>query len=57
MEAGGGGRVSEDRIVISTRIGIEYSGPEAANKPLRFYVLGDKCVSVKDKKAEKNMVG
>ncbi|KAJ7386224.1 hypothetical protein OS493_010619 [Desmophyllum pertusum] len=43
-------------IVTSTRIGIDSYGPEWALKPLRFYVLGNKCVSVKDKKAESELL-
>lgn len=54
-EAAGG--VPEDKIVVSTRIGIDSYGSESAKKPLRFYVLGNKCVSVRDKQAEKDMLG
>ena len=39
-------------IVTSTRIGIHSYGSEWALKPLRFYILGSKGVSVKDKKSE-----
>ncbi|XP_053132311.1 DNA-3-methyladenine glycosylase [Hemicordylus capensis] len=39
----------EDRVVCTTRVGI--SG-EWAQQPLRFYLWGNKCVSVADKKAE-----
>ena len=42
-------------IVTSTRIGIDSSKLEWAIKPLRFYILGNKCVSVRDKKAESNL--
>lgn len=42
-------------IVTSTRIGIASYGSEWALKPLRFYVVGNKCVSVKDKKAESEL--
>lgn len=49
--------VCEDRVVVSTRIGIDSYGPEWAKKPLRFYILGNKCVSVRDKQAEKDMLG
>lgn len=43
-------------IVTSTRIGIASYGSEWALKPLRFYILGNKCVSVKDKKVEAELV-
>lgn len=49
--------VGESQVVVSTRIGIDSYGAEWAKKPLRFYVLGNKCVSVRDKQAEKDMVG
>ncbi|MPC42199.1 DNA-3-methyladenine glycosylase-like [Portunus trituberculatus] len=49
--------VCESLVVVSTRIGIDSYGVEWAKKPLRFYILGNKCVSVKDKQAEKYMVG
>ncbi|XP_076064205.1 uncharacterized protein LOC143038624 [Oratosquilla oratoria] len=47
--------IPKENIVISKRIGIESSGEEWANKPLRFYVKDSLCVSVKDKKAEAAM--
>lgn len=40
----------EDALVCSARIGI--SG-DWAHKPLRFYLRGNKCVSVVDKEAER----
>ncbi|KAL6254761.1 hypothetical protein P5V15_014090 [Pogonomyrmex californicus] len=40
------------KIVKSTRIGIDSCGLEWANKPLRYYVYGNKSVSKRDKKAE-----
>ncbi|XP_039312569.1 DNA-3-methyladenine glycosylase [Solenopsis invicta] len=40
------------KIIKSARIGIDSCGPEWANKPLRYYVYGNKCVSKRDKKAE-----
>ncbi|XP_060677249.1 DNA-3-methyladenine glycosylase [Hemiscyllium ocellatum] len=39
-------------IVSTSRIGIGYAG-EWVNKPLRFYIKGNKCVSVVDRDAEK----
>lgn len=51
------GCCKEDRtIVTSTRIGIDSYGSEWALKPLRFYILGNKCVSVKDKKTEAELL-
>lgn len=44
---------SEDiQIVTSSRIGIESAGEEWANKPLRFYILGNSSVSKRDKIVE-----
>lgn len=43
--------LAKDAVVCTARIGI--SG-EWAQKPLRFYVQGNKCVSVTDKQAEGN---
>ncbi|XP_031554200.1 uncharacterized protein LOC116291203 [Actinia tenebrosa] len=42
----------ELKIVTSTRIGVHSYGQDAASQLLRFYILGNKCVSVRDKKAE-----
>lgn len=36
-------------IVAAKRIGIDYAGEEAINKLYRFYVRGNKFVSVKSK--------
>ncbi|XP_020373701.1 DNA-3-methyladenine glycosylase [Rhincodon typus] len=44
--------ISASDIVSTSRIGIGYAG-EWVNKPLRFYIKGNKCVSVVDKDAEK----
>ncbi|XP_058794838.1 uncharacterized protein LOC131666308 isoform X2 [Phymastichus coffea] len=46
------GKQGEFKIVECPRIGIESAGAEWANKPLRYYVYGHKCVSKRDKKAE-----
>ncbi|XP_043945379.1 DNA-3-methyladenine glycosylase [Protopterus annectens] len=43
-----------DTTVSSARIGVNY-GEEWAKKPLRFYIQGNKCVSVVDKVAEAKM--
>ena len=39
--------------VVSKRIGIDSYGSECSSKLYRFYILGNKCVSIKDKEAEK----
>lgn len=44
--------LQEAEVITSTRIGIESHGEWAA-KPLRFYLRGHPCISVLDKKAEK----
>ncbi|XP_014476208.1 PREDICTED: putative 3-methyladenine DNA glycosylase [Dinoponera quadriceps] len=49
------GALSDFRIIKSARIGIASSGPEWANKPLRYYIYGNKCVSKRDKKAEMDL--
>ncbi|XP_030434793.1 DNA-3-methyladenine glycosylase [Gopherus evgoodei] len=41
----------EQAVVTAARIGVSYGG-EWAQKPLRFYIRGNKCVSVVDKKVE-----
>lgn len=41
-------------IVKTTRIGIESSGEEWAQKPLRYYIAGNTSVSKRDKRAEKH---
>ena len=46
--------VNEQDIVTSSRIGVDYAG-EWAKKPLRFYVMGNKSISVRDKKAEADL--
>ncbi|XP_041044137.1 DNA-3-methyladenine glycosylase [Carcharodon carcharias] len=48
----GPGKISGADIVSTSRIGIGYAG-EWVRKPLRFYIKGNKCVSVVDRKAEK----
>ena len=45
-------KVTEDDIVSSKRIGIDSAGVEWASKLLRFYLLGNKNVSVRNKKQE-----
>ena len=39
-------------IVVTKRIGIDSYGQEWASKPFRFYILGNRCVSVRDRNAE-----
>ncbi|XP_030068854.1 DNA-3-methyladenine glycosylase [Microcaecilia unicolor] len=51
-----GPEVLGDQTIIATaRIGINYAG-EWAQKPLRFYIKGNKCVSVVDKTVERNTI-
>ena len=47
-----GDTVPEDNMVNSTRIGIEGAGPEWSQLKLRWYILDNKNVSVRDKFAE-----
>ncbi|XP_054268014.1 DNA-3-methyladenine glycosylase-like isoform X2 [Macrosteles quadrilineatus] len=44
--------IPEERIVKSSRIGIDSAGEEWAKKLLRFYVLNNKSVSKRDKVQE-----
>lgn len=46
-----GESLAEEKIVTSARINIDYA-EEWADKPLRFYILGNKSVSKRDKSAE-----
>lgn len=43
---------SSFEIITTSRIGIDSYGKEWATKPLRFYILGNKSVSVRDKEIE-----
>ena len=47
----------EFSVVQTTRIGIDSYGEEAARKLFRYYILGNKHVSIKDKHAEKKLAG
>lgn len=47
-------QVSEEDIVSCARIGIGYAG-DWTHKPLRFYIKGNKHVSVRDKVVESGM--
>nr|KAG5713404.1 hypothetical protein BaRGS_024952 [Batillaria attramentaria] len=49
-----GDEVGADVRVVSKRINIAYA-EEWTDKPLRFYTLENKCVSVRDKEAEKTL--
>ncbi|XP_067671509.1 uncharacterized protein [Haliotis asinina] len=49
-----GEKVPVAKMVVSKRININYA-EEWKDKPLRFYELGNRCVSVRDKEAEKLM--
>lgn len=45
--------INEDiKIVKCPRIGIDNYGEEWSNKPLRYYIHGNKAVSKRNKKAE-----
>lgn len=41
--------------ISTSRIGIESAGEEWSNKPLRFYVYGNKSVSKRDRTAERTI--
>lgn len=49
-----GDTVLDRDIVSCARVNIGYA-EEWEHKPLRFYILGNKCVSLRDKQAEKNI--
>lgn len=49
-----GETVDDKNIVKCKRINIDYAG-EWKDKPLRFYILGNKFNSVNDKKAEEDI--
>ena len=49
-----GEEIDPSKIVKCKRINIDYAG-DWKDKPLRFYILGNKFNSVKDKEAESNM--
>jgi DNA-3-methyladenine glycosylase len=49
-----GEEVPKTNVVTSARINIDYA-KEWAKKPLRFYVLGNKSVSKRDKPAEDSL--
>ncbi|XP_076074730.1 uncharacterized protein LOC143045830 [Mytilus galloprovincialis] len=49
-----GDEIKPDRIVHCKRINISYA-EEWVDKPLRYYIQGNKCVSKLDKEAEKAM--
>ncbi|CAG5118854.1 unnamed protein product, partial [Candidula unifasciata] len=51
-----GDDVDNDSIISCPRINIGYA-EEWKEKPLRFYLIGNECVSVKDKAAEKQAIG
>ncbi|XP_033749821.1 putative 3-methyladenine DNA glycosylase isoform X2 [Pecten maximus] len=46
-----GDQIDDQHVVNSKRINIGYA-EEFVDKPYRFYILDNKCVSVRDKKAE-----
>ena len=47
-----GDDVDDDQRVNTTRVGIDGAGAECARLKLRWYILGNPCVSVRDKQAE-----
>ncbi|XP_023028411.2 uncharacterized protein [Leptinotarsa decemlineata] len=47
--------VEDFTVVHTSRIGINNAG-EWTTRPLRFYILGNKCVSKRDKLAEKELL-
>lgn len=47
---------SSFQTVITSRIGIDSYGKEWAGKPLRFYILGNKSVSVRDREIENRIL-
>lgn len=49
-------QVPPEKVVTSTRIGIDSVDVEWRLKPLRFYLMGSKSVSRRDKKAEDKLV-
>jgi len=47
-----GKRITDDKIVCCKRIGLSKRSEEWQHKPLRFYTLGNDCISVRNKEAE-----
>ncbi|XP_063234427.1 uncharacterized protein LOC134537669 isoform X2 [Bacillus rossius redtenbacheri] len=54
-EDGAGERIELQHVVSCPRIGIDSAGTEWAQKQLRFYILGNKFVSRRNKAAEKQL--
>ncbi|XP_071965291.1 putative 3-methyladenine DNA glycosylase [Antedon mediterranea] len=52
MEEGGLADIKKVKIISCPRIGIDSTEETWRLKPLRFYLCGNKCVSVKNKEAE-----
>ena len=50
-----GSTVDDGSVVVTSRININHA-EEWITKPLRFYILGNSCVSVCDRLAEKEPV-
>ncbi|XP_014276329.1 DNA-3-methyladenine glycosylase [Halyomorpha halys] len=48
-------KVNDQEIVECPRIGINFAGPVWASKPFRYYLIGNSCVSKRDKYAEEQM--
>ena len=47
---------SDFKIVRTSRIGINSTGPESVAKPLRFYIYGNKHISKADKLKEAELL-
>jgi len=48
-------RVRQNDVVSCARIGIANYAGDWTEKPLRFYLRGNKCVSVRDRDAERSL--
>ncbi|KAF5303965.1 hypothetical protein FQA39_LY01750 [Lamprigera yunnana] len=47
---------SNFKTVVTSRIGINSAGEEWAKKPLRFYILNNMSISIRDKNMEKKLL-
>merc|ERR1719397_687491 len=55
FEADSAGAAEDVRLVQTTRVGIQGCGPQWSNLPLRWYLLGNPHVSVRDKRTEDSL--
>lgn len=53
----GAGEGEPPPVVVTKRVGIESAGREWADKPLRFYLLGNASVSKRDREKERDLMG